>query len=179
MLRKVFRAGFPVFLPGNRTFSLHVSMEGGLGRTGGGLVPKGFLSRNKRRRDESRLRLFIFPLEKRIFAAVWSKGSLADNAAADEGLGPTADIGFGLLLADAETPGEHGGSVGNGEVFATEGVPQQQGGGVEGYDLGHVGLGFSLLDDQVFAGNLAYLVVVFDAHDVLALKLEWRKYRHF
>ena len=46
-----------------------------------------------------------------------------------------------------------------------------------GNDLGHVGLGLALLDDEVLAGYLADLVVVFDAHNLLLLVLEWRKYR--
>ena len=58
---------------------------------------------------------------------------------------------------------EDGGTVGDGEILPAEGSPQQQGSGVKGNDLGHVGLGLALLDDEVLAGYLADLVVVFDA----------------
>lgn len=94
--------------------------------------------------------------------------SFADDAATDEGIRPAAHVGFGLFLRDAVVVHEDGGTIGDGEILPAEGFPQQQGGGIEGNDLGHVGLGLALLDDEVLAGYLANLVVVFDAHDVLS-----------
>ena len=104
--------------------------------------------------------------------------SFTDDAATDECIRPAAHVVFGLFLRDAVMVHENGGTVGDGEILPAEGSPQQQGSGVKGNDLGHVGLGLALLDDEVLAGYLADLVVVFDAHDVFVfLVLEWRKYR--
>ena len=64
---------------------------------------------------------------------------------------------------------EDGGTVGDGEILPAEGSPQQQGSGVKGNDLGHVGLGLALLDDEVLAGYLADLVVVFDALSLMRM----------
>lgn len=119
------------------------------------------------------------PAESEVWAAGRAVCWLFDDSATRQGVYPLPGIGGGGSGVDAEMADQDVGGGFEGEVGAAQFVPQQEGGGVEGDDLCHVRLEFALFYDQVFTGDFAYFINVFNLHiRLFFVIISWRKDKH-
>lgn len=92
---------------------------------------------------------------------------LPNHPALHQLIRPLRRIRHRHFVRDAETLYQYTGRILHGEVASFQLVPEQQGGAVQGDDLGHVGLQLALFHYEVLACDLAYLI------NILNLHLKW------